>query len=89
MYLLCNVNLTRKSILLFLTALFSVVAYAQKDTLQRAKKDTTDIEKMKVLEIKVQANIIENQADKLVYNASQDITSKGSSLSDMLSSPVG
>ena len=50
MYLLCNVNLTRKSIFLFLTALFSVVAYAQKDTMQKSKKDTSDIEKMKVLE---------------------------------------
>ena len=58
---------------------------AQNDTLTKNKKDSTDVEKMKVLEIKVQANIIENQADKLVYNASQDITSKGSSVSDMLS----
>jgi outer membrane receptor protein involved in Fe transport len=85
MYLLCKVILKKKNILLVFSALLTFVAYAQKDTLQRSKKDTSDIEKMKVLEIKVQANIIENQADKLVYNASQDITSKGSSLSDMLS----
>ena len=85
MYLLCKVILKKKSLLMVFSALLSVIAYAQKDTLQKIKKDTSDIEKMKVLEIKVQANIIENQADKLVYNATQDITSKGSSLSDMLS----
>jgi outer membrane receptor protein involved in Fe transport len=46
-----------------------------------AKKDTG---KIQAVEIKVQRSIIENQADKLVYNASEDITSQGQSASDLL-----
>jgi len=46
-----------------------------------SNKDTT---KIGTVEIKVQKSIIENQADKLVYNATEDLTSQGQSASDLL-----
>ena len=42
-------------------------------------------EKIRDVEIKVSGPLIENKVDRLVYNASQDITSKGGSASDLLS----
>ena len=41
-------------------------------------------EKMLGVEIKVSGPLIENKVDRLVYNAAQDITSKGASASDLL-----
>ena len=42
-------------------------------------------EKMMGVDIKVSGPLIENKVDRLVYNASQDITSKGGSAADLLS----
>lgn len=50
---------------------------------ERKKLDSS--EKIEAVEIRVQKNLIENQADKLVYNAAEDVTSKGASASDLLS----
>ena len=41
-------------------------------------------EKMEGAEIRVSGPVIENKIDRLVYNAGQDITSKGGSASDLL-----
>jgi len=60
------------------------VANAQKDSAKTVKKDTA-AQQMKEIEIKVQGNVIENQGDKLVYNAAMDVTSRGMSASDMMS----
>jgi len=42
-------------------------------------------EKMMGVDIKVSGPLIENKVDRLVYNAAQDITSKGGSAADLLS----
>lgn len=55
----------------------------QTDSSVRNRKDTIS-EKIQAVEINVNRNLIENQADKLVYNAADDVTSKGSSASDLL-----
>ena len=57
---------------------------AQRDSTKVTKKDTT-AQKIEEVEIKVQGNVIENQGDKLVYNAAMDVTSRGMSASDMMS----
>ncbi len=57
---------------------------AQRDSTKITKKDTI-AQKIEEVEIKVQGNVIENQGDKLVYNAAMDVTSRGMSASDMMS----
>jgi hypothetical protein len=47
---------------------------AQIDSSVRNKKDSIS-EKIQAVEINVNRNLIENQADKLVYNAADDVTS--------------
>lgn len=64
----------------------SVVA----DSLKSVLADTTNpmgvvSEKMTGVDIRVSGPLIENKVDRLVYNAAQDITSKGGSASDLLS----
>lgn len=56
--------------------------FAQKDSSKMMKRDSA--QKIEEVEIKVQGNVIENQGDKLVYNAAMDVTSRGLSASDMM-----
>ena len=62
---------------------FASSVFAQKDGVKKSAKDSVP-EKVEAVEIKVQGNVIENQGDKLVYNAAMDVTSRGMSASDMM-----
>ena len=60
-----------------------------KDSIAKIRINTKDsvneiAEKLQGVDIKVSGPLIENKVDRLVYNAAQDITSKGGSASDLL-----
>lgn len=46
--------------------------------------DSSKVEKMETIEIKVSGSLIENKSDRLVYNAAADIMAKGASASELL-----
>jgi len=69
---------TIKGIIFFTLIIGSSRLKSQNDS--NTKADT-----IKAVEIKVSKNLIENRADALVYNADEDLTSKGQSASELLS----
>ncbi len=61
----------------FILVFYSVKLKSQTDS-------TSAADTIKTVEIKVKKNLIENRADALVYNADEDLTSKGQSASELL-----
>ncbi len=61
---------------------FILVFYSLK--LKSQTDSTSAADTIKTVEIKVKKNLIENRADALVYNADEDLTSKGQSASELL-----
>lgn len=48
------------------------------------RSENDSVERIEGVEIVAQGQVIENRVDRLVYNASQDLSSRGSSASDLL-----
>lgn len=74
--------------LVFIVLIFSSVcgvsAQSFEDSTGKIQPDSNIAEKMETVEIKVSGSLIENKADRLVYNAAADIMSKGASASELL-----
>ena len=55
-------------------------AQTKQDSSKLELKDSAMVERVDGVDIKVSGSLIESKADRLVYNAAQDITGKGGDL---------
>ncbi len=62
----------------------SLIAQIKQDSAKLELKDSASVERMDGVDIKVSGSLIESKADRLVYNAAQDITAKAASASELL-----